>query len=135
MELEAIYNKLNSNLYKSSILYIPSIDYTEFGIEYSDILNRLTVIKEDGAMYFLKRSAILYYASQKKSFLDKNTFQLLDCKKYLTEEEFEFITSRYQEQLAYSISAAEWLKENLITIIDNVDNDITASFNIQKETV
>lgn len=104
-------------------------------MEYSDILNKLTVIKEDGAMYFLKRSAILYYVSQKSSYLDKNSFQLLECKKSLTEEEFKFITSKYKEQLTFIISATEWLEENVSTFIDNVDNDIKISFNIQRETV
>ena len=130
--LDQLFKTYTKNLYRYGLFYLPKINSFDYG-ELQHLLNKVLIIKEDGAMYELKEGSGFYYANSKKKELTKNVFLLLEHKETLNKEQFEFLTKQYVPQIAHLVDATQWMSDHLKEHIAITDDQLQLAFNLQTQ--
>lgn len=120
---EIVY-ELNKNLLLASMLYYPEklFDTDEVAAAITTATSSLDLVKSysnsvfiieaDGSNYFLEGKESYSKIIQKKNLLENNIFMLLQLKKDIAEEAFDYMVGRYIERVMHLLVLANWFSDN-----------------------
>lgn len=138
---EQLLDELISVFFHKLILYVPSEVITEEILEQlkddvdRDLLDVLMYLDNElGVSIFNNKDALELnsYLIEKRSFLQQNTFKLLEKSKELTEFEFLVVIEKYYEFLTLFIHISEWMSLNLKKYNgEDIHISIVGAYNIQ----
>jgi len=138
---DVLLDELLAVFYQKLIYYVPSEIITENALNEidtefkDDLLDELCFIDEQmGVCGFSKEDSLELNTllMDKRSFLQKNTFKLLEKSKELNALEFNVIIVNYHEFLSLFIYITEWMRLNVKKYNgDSVNLGIVGSFGIQ----
>jgi len=139
---DVLLDELIDVFYHKLIYYVPSEILTEEvfshikGTRENDLFDEFYCIDNNsGSSSFTKFDALEIngFLMDKRSFLQENTFKLLEKRKELTEFEFIVVIAKYHEFLNLFIYLTEWFRLNLNKYNgDSVDLGVVSAFNMQQ---
>jgi len=135
MALEKTFNKLQINLYKSFIFYIPKnifpaeqLDLIE---DVDQFLDKVFFLNEYGAIYEFKNQPVLVSILLKQQILDGNLFKLLDRKEKIKNPQIDFFTKKYIEKVHFCFYLSKWLNDNLASYDFEINEEVKSAFQYQ----
>ena len=136
MSIRRIKAKLNRNLIRGVIFYIPESVFTkkqmrDFNFKSTLPFNKLIIIDTTGKESFVDNSTQLVATLYKVALLEKNIMLLLEQQEKLTESNFRFLIDTYKKELQIYSSIARWLNNNLDTQIENCSKEVKMYFEVQ----
>lgn len=110
-----IYEKLNNRITYPILLYMPTYldkllsEKKDFEV-LRNLFGFLLAVQSDEENFIANEDSNMLFMMDKAKILNRNLFDLMDAKANLSEEQFEFLLSKYKDQLDAFAFIAETLK-------------------------
>jgi hypothetical protein len=138
MALNDVFINLRKNLYAPLLFFIPTSLVPENkkellqSPEFEKIFNMAAMIPKSGKTYKLESVDGLMDILEKPSTLNENVFLLSDQKASLNTFQFNILFEKYQEQLKFYATIANWMA-NHVSDHCKIDDNIKGYFELQND--